>query len=235
MQSILGRCSWVSLFLLLGGCSAVGHSISDSAAEINATRNVAAPTVAPGDSIRVTFPYKTEWDHVSRVRADGRASFNAVDDQDVAGLTLAQLDEKLTALYIKFKTENAEQLTVDIVNAAGDSVGDTVFVVGEVQGPGPVSLRGRTMTLFGAIGAVGGHLKATANLRNVLLVRRLESGLMRSWALDADIYSWGMQTPILLQPRDIVFVPNSAIDEVNIWIDQYIRQMIPLPTIVPAP
>lgn len=89
------------------------------------------------------------------------------------------------------------------------------------------------MTLVEAIAAAGGHLKATANLRNTILVRRMASGEMRSWRLDADIYRWGQQPPIYLQPRDIVFVPNTAIDEVDIWVDKYIRQMIPLPTLFP--
>jgi len=235
VQATSGRCLLVLLLMLFASCSSVGYPISDLAAEINATRSVGAAVVAPGDSIQVTFPYKIEWNHLARVRADGRASFHVVDDLQVAGLTLAQLDEKLTALYVKSESENAERLTVSIVNAEGDSLGDVVYVGGEVNTPGPVSLRGRTMTLFEAIGAAGGHLKASANLRNILLLRRLDSGGMRSWALDADVYSWGQQTPILLQPRDMVFIPNTAIDELNIWVDKYIRQMIPLPTIIPSP
>jgi hypothetical protein len=34
---------------------------------------------------------------------------------------------------------------------------------------------------------------------------------------------------VFLQARDVVFVPNTAIDDVNIWVDQYIRKMIPIP------
>jgi polysaccharide biosynthesis/export protein len=33
---------------------------------------------------------------------------------------------------------------------------------------------------------------------------------------------------ILLSPADIVYVPRSAIANVNLWIDQYIRKNIPI-------
>jgi hypothetical protein len=39
---------------------------------------------------------------------------------------------------------------------------------------------------------------------------------------------------ILLQANDLIFVPNTPIDDVNIWIDQYIRLMIPFPYLIPT-
>jgi PAS domain S-box-containing protein len=77
----------------------------------------------------------------------------------------------------------------------------------------------RTHTLLEVIASAGGHRKATANLSNTILVRRV-GGDMKQWRLDADVYQWGKEPPIWLQPRDIVFVPNTAIDDVNIWVDK---------------
>lgn len=34
---------------------------------------------------------------------------------------------------------------------------------------------------------------------------------------------------ITLAPFDIVFVPRSRVADVNAWVDQYIRQNIPIP------
>ena len=80
--------------------------------------------------------------------------------------------------------------------------------------PGSVRLTGRQVTLIEAIGAAGGHLKDTANLRNTVLIRRIRgSNEMRSWRLDADVYGWGDQPAVFLQARDVAFVPNTAIDE----------------------
>jgi protein involved in polysaccharide export with SLBB domain len=223
-----------ALCFVVAACSATGYSITELAANINATLDTGPRVAVPGDTIRASFPENRDWTHEARVRPDGKAVFQAIDEVEVAGLTAKQLDEKLTQLYGPL---NLKSLSIDILPApdAADTPADAAFVIGEVQRPGPVALVGRTWTLTEAIGAAGGHLKATANLRNTILVRRLASGEMRSWRLDADLYRWGDHPPIWLQPRDIVFVPNTAIDEVDIWVDKYIRQMIPLPALFPAP
>jgi protein involved in polysaccharide export with SLBB domain len=240
---VLSRWSFLLLALLFASCSATGYPIADLAAEINATRDVTHVALAPGDVIRLKFPLKSEWDQDVRVRPDGTAAFPLVDEMPVAGLSLAELDNRLSAAYLKLQAANAEQLTIDVLGGALSPEGgggttvppDSLFVVGEVERPGPVPLNGRPWTLCEAISAAGGHRKATANLRNTILIRRLASGRMQSWRLDADIYTWGQQPPIYLQTRDIVFVPNTAIDAVDIWVDKYIRQLIPLPTLFPAP
>jgi polysaccharide biosynthesis/export protein len=234
---VLKRLLAVGLFGL-AGCSAVGYQISDLAAEINATRSFARHVVAPGDVLRVTFPYAPDFNQTVKVGPDGKAVFLLVDELPVVNLTLAELDAKLTEEYVKRNASNVEQLTVDIfidtaTTGGGVVRADAVLVVGEVRTPGAVALSGRPLTLIEAIAGAGGHLKQSANLRNTILVRRLPSGEMRSWRLDADIYKWGEQPPIYLQARDIIFVPNTAIDDVNIWVDKYIRQMIPLPVIPP--
>lgn len=238
------RAFLVSLtFLLLGGlagCSATGYRIADLAEEINATRSTGRDVIAVGDTLRVTFPQRAEWNTMVRVRADGRASFPQLDEVQAAGLTLAELDERLSAEYLNKGANNAEQLTLDILSgallpAATTLTPDAVFVIGEVVTPGPIAMNGRPWTLFEAIGAAGGHRKSSANLGNTILIRRLSTGQMRSWRLDADIYGWGGQPPIYLQSRDIVYVPNTAIDSVDIWVDKYIRQLIPLPTLIPPP
>ena len=223
--------------LLFTACSATGYRIADLASEINSTRDTMRTVVVVGDTIKVSFALRADLNHDVRVRQDGHASFRGLDAVAVAGLNLAELDQRLTELYSKVKIENASDLTVDLAPAAPEATGvspDALFVVGEVERPGPVSAIGRPLTLFEAIAAAGGHRKATANLCNVILVRRLGSGENRSWRLDCDIYDWGAQPPIYLQPRDIVFVPNTAIDEVDIWFDKHIRQLIPLPPLFPA-
>tara|TARA_R110002072_G_scaffold302503_1_gene485967 strand:+ start:13137 stop:13946 length:810 start_codon:yes stop_codon:yes gene_type:complete len=226
----------------LASCSATGFSIAELAPEVNATRYTQAARVSVGDVIMVTFPFMGAWNHQARVRPDGQATFRLVGDAQVVGLSLPELASRLREMYeAKGRGQDVENLTVDMPGAGGasgslaggqvgDPSGQVVYVLGDVNGPGPQSLSGRILTLTEAIGAAGGHLKATANLRNTILVRRLEgSNEMRSWRLDADIYNWGKQPPIFLQARDIVFVPNTAIDDLDIWVDQYLRRMLPFP------
>lgn len=239
------RC--VVLAMLFAGCSSTGYSIADLAAEINATQDTQRTIVVVGDTVAVTFPFKAEWNHNALIRQDGVASFLLIDEVQIAGRSLADLDTLLTETYRKKRPQDEIELSVQLQRPGaeggggggggfGSEGGFVMFVIGEVQRPGPVPLLGRPLTLTEALSAAGGHLKATANLRNTILVRRVtSSGVTRSWRLDADIYGWGSQPPIFLQPRDIVFVPNTAIDDVNIWVDKYIRQMIPLPYLFSAP
>jgi protein involved in polysaccharide export with SLBB domain len=228
--------------LWCAGCSATGYSVVDLAESINATRYVGAPVLQSGDVVKVTFLTKSDWNQEVRLRPDGKGAFLGLDDVALVGLTLAQADELLTGLYAKVNTDTPVErpLSVDLAGTAGGAAGESVaaagaaYVVGEVRAPGPITLAGPTMTVTDAIAAAGAHLKASANLRNVILIRRLASGEMRSWRLDLDIYEWGKLPPIYMQPRDVVFVPNTAVDEVNIWIDKYIRQNLPLPFFPPV-
>lgn len=233
---------------LLGACSATGHSVRDLAESINATRYVGAAVLQAGDVVKLTFLNKEEWNQEVRLRVDGKGAFLGLDDVALAGLTLAQADELLTGLYAKVNNDTPVErpLSVDLVGivgggapAAAGATGDAaaagaLYVVGEVRTPGPLAMVGPTLTLTDAIAAAGGHLKATANLRNVVLIRRLASGEMRSWRLDLDIYQWGVLPAIYLQPRDVVLVPNTAVDDVNIWVDKYIRQNLPVPFFLPT-
>lgn len=235
------RAAAAAIVLLLAACSASGYAIADLAEEINRTRSDAPIVVAVGDTLRLRFANKTEWSQDVRVRTDGVAVFPVIGEVVVVGMTMGELDTRLEERYRG--TEGDGGLWIDLASGAAEGAAggggvaapqDVVFVVGEVITPGAIAMTGRPLTLFEAIAAAGGHLKESANLGNTILTRRLVSGAMRAWRLDCDIYDWGNQPPIWLQPRDIVFVPNTAIDEVNIWVDKYIRQMIPLPTLFPA-
>jgi len=220
---------------VLAGCSATGRPISSLAEEINATLGRTRTVAEAGDNIQVVFPYRSEWNHEARIQDDGFATFTLLGAVKVVGMTVDELNASLVKRYNEASGSEQIEMTADILPgvAQGSDSTDTsnvVYVIGDVQSPGSVRLTGRQVTLIEAIGAAGGHLKDTANLRNTVLIRRIRgSNEMRSWRLDADVYGWGDQPAVFLQARDVVFVPNTAIDDVNIWVDQYIRQMIPLP------
>jgi polysaccharide export outer membrane protein len=196
--------------------------------------------IEPGDTLDIRFPFKIEWNHSVRVTTDGRASFMLLGDVEVAGLSVADLNAKLVALYQKEK-EAVTAVTVNLVPGAaavlgGGSAGSpSVFVFGEVKTPGAQALEGRQLTLLESLGRAGGHLKATANLSHVLLVRRLADGQRTvAWLIDAEPVFWPIAPPVFLQANDVVFIPNTVIDDIDIFVDQYIRQLIPFPYLVPT-
>ena len=218
--------------MILCSCSSTGYSMTSLAEEINATLSSSSREVKVGDIITVSFPFQSEWDHVAQVMEDGTASFSLVGELRVLGMSMQRLNDELTKAYDRARNGQRVDLNASIT-ATGDGEVDannSLFVIGEVRTPGPIRVNGKRITLVEAISAAGGHLKPTANLGNTILVRRIRgSNEMRSWRLDADVYEWGEHPPIYLQERDVVFVPNTAIDDVNIFVDQWIRQMLPFP------
>lgn len=229
------------LLAALAGCTAAGKPLPEVAAEINRTMNQGPVRIEPGDTLDIRFPFKIDWNHSVRVTFDGRASFMLLGDVDVAGLSLADLNAKLLALYKKQQEQVITAVTVNLVPGAaavlgGGSAGSpSVFVFGEVKTPGAQALEGRQLTLLEALGRAGGHLKATANLSHVLLVRRMAEGQRTvAWLIDAEPVFWPLAAPVFLQTNDIVYVPNTVIDDIDIFVDQYIRQLIPFPYLVPT-
>ena len=73
----------------------------------------------------------------------------------------------------------------------------------------------------------------SARLAQLLLVRwSASTGRQLSWVMDATEEHWAGSVPLYLQPYDVVFIPNTPIDDVDIWIDNYIRRVIPFPYII---
>ena len=105
-----------------------------------------------------------------------------------------------------------------------------VYVMGEVRIPGTVSLERDDNALI-AIAAAGG-LASTANRDYIFVVRFLPDGSYYHWFLNHDqAFSSPEDTRLThhLRTSDIVYVPRSAINNANEFIDQYIRKLIPLP------
>lgn len=221
----------VPLLLLASACATPGGPpISKIADEINATLVPLDVVLAPGDKLEIRFPYAPEWTHQVQIRPDGKCSFLGVATLEVAGLYPEQLDERLTALYETILPK--PDLTVELTSQAARMV----TVVGEVGDPGPVEFPpDRRLTLVEAIGHAGGHNKGVAYLASTVLVRwDAANQRQQAWTIDMRVQNWTSPKVILLQPYDLVYVPNKPIDNVAIWIQMYIVNLIPFPrSIVP--
>jgi protein involved in polysaccharide export with SLBB domain len=112
-----------------------------------------------------------------------------------------------------------------------------VYVMGEVDKPGEFELDpDRRLTLLDAVARAGGPLKASAYLAHTLLVRwSASTGKQLTWTIDAREQHWAGKEPVYLQPYDLVWIPNTPVDDVAIWVDNYIRRMIPFPYLIPYP
>lgn len=183
----------------------------------------AEPTVVlkPGDVLQVKFLYWPELNEEKQsIRPDGKISLQLVGDVQAEGHTPEELRNHLLDLY-QDKLIDPE---IAVVVSSLDS--HRVYVGGEVLSPGLVMINGR-LTALEAIMQAGGFRKESAKMSSVVVVRQRDGAqYARTIDLRKSIEE-PQSEPFLLEPYDIVFVPRTAIDQVDQWVDQYINQIIP--------
>ena len=219
------------LLATLAACTSPGTPIPEIAQEINATRDLGPMRFVPGDRIAVRFASNPTYDQRLDVRPDGTASFPLLGEIAVAGKTVEEITKELTIGYTPKLTVVDLSVNLDTsVQATQLDSPRRIFVLGEVQAPGAFPYNGENITIPKALAAAHGFDKTSAALQAMLLVRYLpkENGY-RGWKIDASPDFWGSPAQVYLQPGDVLYVPNTAIDKVNIWVDKYIRQLIPFP------
>ncbi|MEM6569612.1 MAG: polysaccharide biosynthesis/export family protein [Planctomycetota bacterium] len=216
--------------VLLAGCSSpMGPPVSELAEEINATYYWKPSTVSAGDTLRVTFRKRAEWNQDVKVHLDGSASFLSISAMPVAGMSLQDLDDTLTEAYSRIVPE--PDISVGIFEEAPR----TFAVMGEVLAPGQFELPAdHPLTLFEALAQAAGPNRRTAWMSNTQIIRWVpELGRLQSFVVDARPKHWFDGEPVLVQPFDVIYIPNTKVDRVAIWIDNYIRRMIPFPYLFP--
>lgn len=176
-----------------------------------------------GDQLDIKFFYKPELNEQVIVRPDGRISLQLVHEVIAAGLTPAELTTLLTEKYAA-ELEKPE-ITVIIRSFSAQRV----YIDGEVNRPGLVNLAG-FMTVLQSISQAGG-LKETARIHEAIVIRRKADNTPYVMTVDLEKAIDGRDTSqdIALMPLDIVYLPKSHIANINQWVDQYIRKMLPIP------
>ena len=217
----------IGLLFIASCATAGGPPIDEQAREINATLDSSETAIGPGDTLSVIFPHETDWDQPEvRVQEDGYASFLGIGKIPVAGLFTDLLESRLSESYTGLV--GRPELTVSIKERMPASVS----ILGEVGAPGEIAVGAdRRLTLVDAIARAGGFHKATAHMSNLLLVRwDAREQRQLAWKIDARPQHWGKRDTIFLQAYDVVYIPNTPIDKVDIWIDNYIRRILPFPS-----
>lgn len=176
----------------------------------------------PGDTIAITYMYHPEMNQVEEaIRPDGKITANLVGELEVGGMTTTQLQQALE--QATSDRLRAPQVNVRIVKHAERHV----YVGGEVEKPGVVPYQ-RGLTAIQAVIAAGGF-RNTAKVDTVVLVRTDASGqtlLSRTLDLQAAVTK-GVPDTLTLTPRDVLFVPRTAIAEADLWVSQHITELFP--------
>lgn len=176
----------------------------------------------PGDALDVKFFYNQELNESVLVRPDGRISLQLVHDVQAASLS----PNELVAVLEKKYSTHLKEPEISVIVRSMEA--NKVFVDGQVYRAGEVPMLGN-MSILQSIASAGG-MKNSARGKEVLLIRR--NGLKRPFVylvnLDAALNGSDISQDVMLRPSDIVYVPKSAIANINTWVDMYIRQNIPI-------
>ena len=182
-----------------------------------------------GDQLDIKFLYNPELNENLPVRPDGRITLQLVGDLMVVDMTPTQLAE---ALKTRYASElKRPEVTVIVRQFAAQKV----FVDGEVIRPGLLQLVG-PMKVSQAIAQSGGF-GYDARKKEVVVIRQNPAGKPLVTVVNMEEVQHGidMANDINLMPYDMVFVPKSPIGEVDKWVDQYIRRLLPFPIPSPIP
>jgi polysaccharide export outer membrane protein len=171
--------------------------------------------VQVNDVLDILFFKPTELNQVRTVGPDGQVRG--------AGRTLDDITTELNKRYA------AELVDPQVTVAVKEFSGLKVYVGGEVNAPGLQEYRGGLTSLQAVLSA--GGFKDSASLKNVVLIRRSDDGTPVGTVVDLSrvLQKAELQHDITLVPADILFVPRSGIAKVNLWVNQWIRQNIPIP------
>lgn len=178
---------------------------------------------APGDRLGVIVHTAPELSRELVVAPDGRIHM------PLAGsvMAMALTPDELGAILRDALSGELIDPGLDVV--ATGSASQKVFVGGEVAAPGMFDLPGQ-IDPYQAIVMAGG-LTRDARAGDVLLIRRLPGGEVRSALIDvqAGPLSPGSANWLPLRRFDVIYVPRSRIARQNQFVAQYVRDALPLP------
>jgi len=196
------------LVLGLALLPAVGTAQNSQTPNGNGTRTTGSTTavtadyrLAPGDKLRVEVYKDTQLSQSLQVRPDGKVTLPLIGDIVASDLTPIQLRDRIASSLKEYVTNPV--VTVIVVEASPVMV----FVMGEVNQPGSIPMRGQ-MTVLQALAMAGGF-REFANTKDIRILRRTS---VNSKAVETIRFNYndavkGNVAPLFLNPGDMVVVP----------------------------
>jgi len=174
-----------------------------------------------GDEIEITVFSAPELSRVVVVGPDGRIAMPLIAGVRAADLTAEELHDALVAAY-------ATQLrTPELTVTPRSYASRQVFVGGEVARPGIYEMPAN-IDAFQAVALAGGFLPSAR--RGDVLVLSRAGGQTQVTEVDLSPRAMraGFPNAQPLQRYDVVYVPRSRISQVNLFMQQYVRDALPV-------
>jgi polysaccharide biosynthesis/export protein len=193
-----------------------------SGAVIQASNDQQNYHIQPGDQLAINFYLNPEFNDEVPVSPDGRITLRLIGAVPAAGMTPSQLAGQLDKAYL------SELRSPDAAVIVKNMPGRQVYVQGQVNHPGAFPLE-PGMTALQALADAGGVTSDAAD-DNVVLIRRDACGRPTGERLDlasaAD--NPGKGEDAALMPYDVLVVPRSRIANMDLFVQQYIRGLLPI-------
>ena len=176
----------------------------------------------PGDQLDIALPSAPELNRSVTVGPDGRISMPLIPQTMAADLATPQLEAALSQAYSAQLIDPRAEVSLKA------SVPIRVFVGGEVGKPGVYDMPGDIDALQSVIMA-GGFL-TSAEPHHVVVIRRGADGrpMMKVIDLGRAVKSSPRADATPLRRFDVVFVPRSAISNIGLFVQQYLRDVVPV-------
>jgi polysaccharide biosynthesis/export protein len=181
--------------------------------------------VQVGDAIDVNFYYHPDNNQANLlVRPDGKVYLTLIGEVQAAGLTAPQIAEAITKRSAVSLRDPKVAVNVRTLNPT------RIFVGGEVFKPGFVNYT-PGLTAVQAVMQVGGW-KDTADLQEVVLLQKTSEGSSdyrpSKINLGKVVELGDTKADIVLGPSDVLVFPKTGIAKANLWVQQYIINLIPI-------
>lgn len=158
---------------------------------------------------------------VVTVRPDGRISVPKIGEIQAAGYSAEEVRKTINEAC-QALTFNSMDVSADVVMATGARI----YVGGEVAHNGVYPLEGAP-SAFQAILMAGGPTNAS-RLNSVLIIRRNPNGKPYVFKTNiANVLKGSTENDIMLRGFDVVYVPKKLISRANLFVEQYIEEIVP--------
>ena len=175
-------------------------TVGTSAAPASA-RETALPSdyrLGAGDKLRIEVYKDQQLSQSLQIRPDGKITMPLIGDIAAVGLTPLELRDRISASLKDYITNPV--VTVIVVEALASNV----YVMGEVNKPGPMPMTG-PMTVLQALAMAGGF-KDFANTKDIRILRRSTTGV-ETIRFNYREAVKGNLAPVYLRSGDTVIVP----------------------------